>query len=78
MSETRRGFKYSRFTAAGRQVPRYVEDYRRAAGISSIENVRWCDQCRCVAPAIDNYEISLLDALGFDTWCPDCKSPPGP
>jgi len=78
MADVRRGFRYARVTAAGRPVPRHVETYRRAAGISSIENVRWCDRCGCVAPAIDHYEISHLDAVGFDRWCPECKSPPGP
>jgi len=63
---------------AGRLVPPHVERYRRAAGISTIENVRWCDWCGVVAPAIDHYQISLLDSVGFDTLCPECKSPPGP
>jgi len=65
-------------SAGRRLVPPHVERYRRESGISSIDKVRWCDRCGVVAPAIDHHQISLLDAVGFDTWCPDCKCPPGP
>lgn len=62
----------------GRLVPEHVERYRRAAGISSLDRIRWCDWCGIVAPAIDHHQISFLDSVGFDTLCPDCKCPAGP
>lgn len=60
---------------ARRPVPPHVERYRRQSGIASIDSVRWCDWCGVVAPAIDHHQISVLDAAGFDTLCPDCKCP---
>lgn len=58
-----------------RLVPEHVERYRRDAGISSLDRIRWCDWCGVVAPAIDHHQRSMLDAVGFDTLCPECKCP---
>lgn len=58
-----------------REVPPHVTAWMRASGISSIDLVRWCDWCGVVAPAIDHHQVSTLDAVGFDTLCPDCKCP---
>lgn len=58
-----------------RPIPTHVARWMRASGISSIDLVRWCDWCGVVAPAIDHHQVSRLDAVGFDTLCPSCKSP---
>lgn len=54
--------------------PDDVARYLRATGLR-VDQVRWCDWCRVVAPAVDRHQVSLLDALGFDSLCPECKCP---
>ena len=57
-----------------RPMPASVARYCRESGLDALQ-VRWCDWCEVVAPAIDHHQVSRLDAVGFDTLCPDCKCP---
>ncbi len=58
-------------------VPAAVVRYCAALGLA-VHEVRWCEWCGVVAPAIDHHQRSMLDAVGFDTLCPECKCPAGP
>lgn len=57
-----------------RPVPTEVGRYCRKLGIGA-HQVRWCDWCGVIAFAIDHHQVALLDAVGFDTLCPECKCP---
>jgi len=55
-------------------LPAAVARYCRHAGLS-LHQVRWCEWCHVIAPANDHHQRSTLDAVGFDTLCPECKFP---
>ncbi len=59
-------------------VPAHVVEFCRRARLS-LHQVRWCEWCGIVAYAIDHYQRSALDAVGFSGGlCPECKCPDGP
>lgn len=53
-------------------VPRAIRRYVAGNGLT-IRQVRWCDFCGMVAPAVDDYQRQALDRVGFTTLCPDCE-----
>lgn len=57
-----------------RHLPARVAIYLRRTHLRA-DQVRWCDWCEVVAPAVDHHQVSRLDAVGFDTLCPECKCP---
>ena len=40
----------------------------------TLDQLRWCDACGIVAPAIDEFQRKQLDEVGFDRLCPDCRA----
>lgn len=56
-------------------VPAAAARYCKRAGLRP-DQVRWCEWCGIIAPAIDHHQRSMLDAVGFTFGlCPDCKFP---
>ncbi len=61
-----------RFMEDARLVPPNVKRYLLTQQLR-VGQVRWCDWCHIVAPAVDAFQREQLDALGFlDGMCSDC------
>lgn len=61
----------------GDDPPAWVVEWCRRMRLQ-VDQVRWCDLCRCVGYAVDDWERDTLDALGWTAWrhvCPDCAAP---